>query len=144
MIPIAVLLTAVGLLISTVLATPGSAATISSGSTTAQHGVNVYVEENGESANQWQADATNEMKGIKSLDANAVAIAFPFYTPSLDANCVYANTANHCDESTSDPTSNSPAPARVAVLVKAAQLAGLHVLLRPLMDEANLGPDMAR
>jgi hypothetical protein len=96
------------------------------------------VEENGEAANQWQADATNEMKGIKSLDANAVAIAFPFYTPSLDANCVYAYTANKCS---GGPTSESPAPARVAVLVKAAQLAGLHVLLRPLMDEANLSPE---
>ena len=142
--PLAVLLAAVGLLISTVLATPGSAATISSGSTTAQHGVNVYVQENGESAAQWQADATNEMKGIKSLDANAVAIAFPFYTPSLDANCVYADTANGCDESASDPASASPVPARVAVLVKTAQRAGLHVLLRPLMDQDDLGPDYWR
>ncbi len=137
-VPVAVFLTAVGLLISTVLAIPGSATTLPSGSTTAQHGVNVYVEENGEAANQWQADATNEMRGIKSLDANAVAIAFPFYTPSLHANCVYAYTANECS---GGPTSKSPAPARVAVLVKAAQLAGLHVLLRPLMDETNLSPD---
>jgi len=142
--PLAALLAAVGLLISTVLATPGSAATISSGSTTAQHGVNVYVQENGESAAQWQADATNEMKGIKSLDANAVAIAFPFYTPSLDANCVYADTANGCDESASDPASASPVPARVAVLVKTAQRAGLHVLLRPLMGQDDLGPDYWR
>ena len=84
-------------------------------------GVNVYVEENGEAANQWQADATNEMKGIKSLDANAVAIAFPFYTPSLDANCVYAYTANDCDESTRTPTRSRRSPARMSVLVKTAQ-----------------------
>jgi hypothetical protein len=32
----------------------------------------------------------------------------------------------------------------VAVLVKAAQLAGLHVLLRPLLDQDNLGPDYWR
>ena len=27
----------------------------------------------------WQANATNEMKGIKSLGANSVEIVFPFY-----------------------------------------------------------------
>ena len=142
--PIAAFLAAIGLLVSVAAATPGGATTVPSGSTTAQHGVNVYVEENGEAANQWQADATNEMKGIKSLDANAVAIAFPFYTPSLDANCVYADTANDCDESTSDPDSKSPVPARISVLVKTAQIAGLHVLLRPLMDQDDLGPDYWR
>ncbi|MGD0391477.1 MAG: hypothetical protein ABSC41_02420 [Acidimicrobiales bacterium] len=137
-VPIAVLLAAaVGLLLSTVMATPGSAATIPSGSTTT-HGVNVFVEENGESASAWQTNATNEMKGIKSLHANAVAIAFPFYTPSLTANCVYANTINNCN---GGPFSLSPSPTRLAVLILAAQKAGLHVLLRPLMDETDLSPD---
>ena len=135
-VPMVALLAVIGLLLSMVVAAPGSAATIPSGSTT-QRGVNVYVSENGESAAAWKTDATNEMKGIKSLDANSVAIAFPFYTPSLDANCVYAYTSNRCG---GGPTSSSPAPARVAVLVHAAQLAGLHVLLRPVMDETDLSP----
>ncbi|MGD0394426.1 MAG: hypothetical protein ABSC41_17510 [Acidimicrobiales bacterium] len=136
MVPIAMLIATAGLLLSTLTATPGSAATIPSGATTT-HGINVYVEENGEPASAWLTDARNEMKGIKSLHANAVAIAFPFYTTSLKANCVYAYTANKC----TGPTSASPSPARLAVLIHAAQQAGLHVLLRPLMDETNLSPD---
>ena len=135
-VPIAVLLAAVGLLLSTVMATPGSWPPSFRSTTT--HGVNVFVEENGESASAWQTNATNEMKGINSLHANAIAIVFPFYTPSLTANCVYANTINNCN---GGPFSLSPSPTRLAVLILAAQKAGLHVLLRPLMDETDLSPD---
>ena len=129
-ISVAALLAAVGLLIPMLLATPGSAATIPAGSTTT-HGVNVYVTDNGESASAWQADAKNEMKGIKSLGANAVAIAFPFFTPSLDANCVYASTGNSCTGADPSSEAESPTAARLAVLVTVAQQAGLHVLFRP-------------
>ena len=139
-ISVAALIAAIGLLIPMLTATPGSAATIPAGSTST-HGVNVYVTDNGESGPIWLADAKNEMKGIKSLGANAVAIAFPFFTPSLDANCVYASTADNCTGADPSSEAQSPAAARLAVLVTAAQQAGLHVLFRPLMDETNLSPE---
>ncbi len=130
-IPVVVLVAAIGLL-TTLTATPGSAATLPSGSTPAQHGVNVYVTDNCQSTTVWQTYATNEMKGIKSLGANAVAIAFPFYTAGINANSVF--TADQCNGA-----EQSPSPTRIGVLVHWAQLEGLHVLLRPLLNQSSLG-----
>ena len=130
-ISVVVLVAAIGLL-TTLTATPGSAATLPSGSTPAQYGVNVYVTDNCQSAAVWQTYATNEMKGIKSLGANAVAIAFPFYTAGINANSVF--TADQCNGA-----EQSPSPTRIGVLVHSAQLEGLHVLLRPLLNQSSLG-----
>jgi hypothetical protein len=129
-----------GLLGSTLVGTSGGAAAISH-ATSAQYGVNVYVTDTCASSPTWQATANNESSGIKSLGANTIAIAFPFYTASLNSNSVFA--ANQCPGS-SDPdpavSPQSPTAARVAVLVKSAQAHGLHVLLRPELNEVDLRP----
>ncbi len=132
------MLVAISGLATALTATPGSAATLPSASTTPQYGVNVYVIDNCESTANWKTNATNEMKGIKSLDANAVAIAYPFYTSGLKSNSVF--TGNQCNgpyQRAIDP--QTPTTAQLTVLIHAAQLEGLHVLLRPLLYQGNLG-----
>ena len=102
-----------------------------------QLGIDVYVTGSCEPAAAWQANATNEMQGIRSLGANSVEIVFPFYALGATTNSVY--TADLCGEPEAIPVPlQSPSPARLAVLVHAAQAAGLHVLLRPLLDQSNL------
>jgi uncharacterized protein YjbI with pentapeptide repeats len=104
---------------------------------TPQHGIDVYVTDFCEPAAAWQANATNEMQGIKSLGANSVGIVFPFYATGPTTNSVF--TADLCGEQKAIPVPlQSPSPARLAVLVHAAQAAGLQVLLRPLLDQSNL------
>ena len=77
------------------------------------------------------------MQGIKSLGANSVEIVFPFYALGATTNSVF--TADLCGEPEAIPVPlQSPSPARLAVLVHAAQAAGLHVVLRPLLDQSNL------
>ena len=129
-VAVVVLFAIVGL-VTALLVTSGNSA-----ASTTQYGVNVYVTDNCEPAAVWQANATNEMRGIKSLGANSVAIAFPFYTTGLEANSVF--TTNQCHGPTATPYAQSPSPARVAVLVRAAQAEGLQVLLRPSLNESNL------
>ena len=105
--------------------------------TTPQLGIDVYATDSCEPAAVWQANATNEMKGIKSLGANSVEIVFPFYVAEPSENTVFA--ADLCGETKALPvTLQSPNPARLAVLVHAAQSAGLQVLLRPLLDQSNI------
>ncbi len=129
---ILVVLAIIGLLLAIVVPTSKS-----NGEASPQHGINVYVTDTCESAAVWHTNAVNEMKGIKSLGANAVAIAFPFYTTGLYASSVFvANQCNGPDQPTIDP--QSPSPSRVAVLVHVAQAQGLQVLLRPLLQENNL------
>ena len=102
-----------------------------------QRGIDVYTTDNCGPESLWQQYATNEMRGIKSLGANNVDIVFPFYTTGPTANSVFA--ADLCGEPEAIPVPlQSPSPARLAVLVHAAQLAGLHVLLRPLLDQSNI------
>lgn len=106
-----------------------------------QYGINLYVTENCVPSAVWQAEANNQMKSIKSLGANSVAIAFPFYTTGLTSNQIFA--ANHCPGSIDpDPELDpqSPTAARLAVLVRAAQTHRLFVLLRPELNEDVLRP----
>ena len=64
-------------------------------------------------------NATNEMKGIKSLGANSVEIVFPFYVAEPLRTRLFA--ADLCGETKALPvTLQSPNPARLAVLVHAA------------------------
>lgn len=106
-----------------------------------QYGINIYVTDNCVSPAVWQAEATNQMKSIKSLGANSVAIAFPFYTTGLHSNQVFA--ANQCPGSVDpDPALHpqSPSAARLAVLVRTAQTERLFVMLRPELNEDVLRP----
>ena len=63
---------------------------------------------------------------VRSLHANAVAITFPFFMAGPGASRVYATGA-------------TPTPAQLAVVVRAAERAGLYVTIRPLLDETDLG-----
>jgi len=62
---------------------------------------------------------------VIGMEANAVAITFPFFTESLTASTV------HADERT-------PSPERVGLVLAQAKAMGLRTTLRPLLDEANL------
>jgi hypothetical protein len=64
---------------------------------------------------------------IVGLDANSLAISFPFYTPDITANTVGAKSA-------------TPSPARVAILIQEARRAHLRVTVRPILNEASLDP----
>jgi hypothetical protein len=102
-----------------------------------QRGIDVYVTDSCDSATVWQSNATNEMRSIKSLGANSVEIVFPFYTTAPNATTVFS--ADLCGEPEAAPVPlQSPSPARLAVLVRAAQLSGLQVLIRPLLDQSNI------
>jgi uncharacterized protein YjbI with pentapeptide repeats len=102
-----------------------------------QYGIDVYTTDNCASPSVWQSEATNTMQGFKSLGANSVGITFPIFTPEATSNSVF--TADLCNEPAATPVPlQSPSPARLAVLVHAAQVAGLHVLLRPEIQESNL------
>jgi hypothetical protein len=140
-LPAVGILAVLGLFGSVLVTTPSSAGASANAATTTQYGVNVYVTDNCVSPAVWQANATNEMNGIKSLGANSVAIAFPFYTTGLTANSVFA--ANKCPGSADpDPSlaPQSPTPAQLSVLVQTAQNLGLQVLLRPQLNEVDLRP----
>jgi hypothetical protein len=105
--------------------------------TTPQRGIDIYAPDVCQTAAAWQQNATNEMRGIKSLGANSVSIAFPFYTTSPTSNSLFG--ADLCDNPESPlPPLQSPTPARLAVLVRAAESVGLQVMIRPLMEQSNL------
>ncbi len=102
-----------------------------------QHGIDVFAQDNCQPDAEWQQNATNEMQGIKSLGANSVSIAFPFYMTGPTTNTVF--TADLCSQAEPSPVPlRSPSPARLAILVQAAESAGLQVMVRPLMDQSNL------
>jgi hypothetical protein len=95
-------------------------------------GINTYFTYNCQTVQQIDQWATTEVSQYKALHANAIAIAFPLYTPSLTSNSVVAMT------SCSDPTQQSPTADIIGDVVKIAHHAGLSVLLRPLVDQQNL------
>ena len=73
-----------------------------------------------------EAAASADIAYVKSLHANSVAISFPFFMAAKSSDTVVAKDT-------------TPTPAQLAVLVYDAQLAGLYITLRPLLDETNLG-----
>jgi hypothetical protein len=62
---------------------------------------------------------------VVGLEANALAVSFPFYVDSISAVAVR-------------PDPRTPAPARLAILLDEARRAGLRTTVRPLMDQNNL------
>jgi hypothetical protein len=109
-----------------------SAAAVRPHTATYQYGFNTYVTYNCIGATLEDKWAKTQFAAFKALKANSVAIAFPLYTDSLTSNNIYAKDV--C----SDQAYQSPPPAILAGVVQAAHKAGLHVLLRPLLDETNL------
>ena len=61
-----------------------------------------------------------------SLNANSVALTFPFYTRGITASSVYA-----------DPVT-TPSPAHIAIFLAQAAKSHLRVMLRPILNENAL------
>jgi len=99
--------------------------------TSNQLGMNTFVPYNCESIPSWSSTATTQIQAFKSLGANAVALAFPLYTDSLNSNSFYAKDV--CNTQYQTPT-----PEELATIVDIAHAQGLQVFLRPLLYEANL------
>lgn len=78
-----------------------------------------------------RAKAARVMDYATSLEANAVSVSFAFYTDGLRSNSLH-------------PGEETPSPERVAAVVAVAHDHGLHVTLRPLLDERILQPDKWR
>lgn len=73
-----------------------------------------------------KAAAAADAAFIKSLHANAVSISFPFFMASRNARGVYASR------------SVTLTPAQLALVIRVERRAGLHVSVRPMLDERNL------
>ena len=95
---------------------------------TAQLGVQVYWVSNPRDREKdvW-GKAQRVVDYVVGLKANAIAVSFPAYMTRIDGTQVL-------------PGPGTPPPDRVEILVRQAHAAGLRVTLRPLLDEAALGP----
>ena len=122
---------------STVLGGTAQAATLASGTPVltvsaarqrlaSDLGVDVYLNPYGTAAQQ-QADDARILNYVVSLGANAVAIDFLFGTNGLRPTKVYGTAGK------------TPSVSYVALAVQQARARGLRVLIRPLLDESNLG-----
>jgi hypothetical protein len=93
-----------------------------------QWGVQAYWPDNpGDLLSTIWTKAQRIVDYIVELDANSICISFPFYTPSIDGSTVSAGAG-------------TPSPARVGILIREARRAYLRVTVRPILDEATLGP----
>jgi hypothetical protein len=116
-----------GLLVGSVVGieAAGSASSSSAARTTHQYGVNAQFYDYGLSGTLLSLYAHNDFAYVKSLGGNAVIITIPFEMPSLTANNI-------------TPQSWTPTSARVGIVIADARALGLHVTLRPLVDQSNL------
>jgi hypothetical protein len=69
--------------------------------------------------------AETDIQYVKSLHANALSVAFPFFTNGPKSSSVHASP-------------ETPSPAELELLAKDAKKAGLYFSLRPLLDDAAL------
>jgi hypothetical protein len=67
--------------------------------------------------------AAADVAYIKSLHANAVSISFPLFMTGPTSSTIYTKAS-------------TPTPAQLAVIIRAAERAGLYVSVRPLLDES--------
>lgn len=116
-------------------AIPGGASTLNRApaATTFQYGMDTLVLDGCQDGITWNRVATTEAKAFKKLGANTVGITFPMYTDSKTSNNFYGKLS--CNPAQDFHT---PSTARLAVVIDAAHAAGLKVLLRPFLDQANL------
>jgi hypothetical protein len=104
----------------------------SKSSPTVQLGLDTYFTYHCQPASTIESWADVEVGQFKALGANSIGISFPLYTSSMTSNDVFARTV--C----SGTAYESPPTSILSVVVSAAHAAGLTVLLRPMIDEANL------
>jgi hypothetical protein len=88
-------------------------------------GIQVYWNSAGTIAGQ-EADANRIFNYVVSLGANSVGINFFFYTDGVTPTSVYGMPGT------------TPSPATIAMVASIARKHGLRVLIRPLLNEANL------
>jgi hypothetical protein len=95
---------------------------------TPQLGVHVYWESNNADpeAVVWRK-AQRIVNYVTGLNANALTVSFPFFTPDIRASSV-------------GPKAHTPSPHRVEILLHEATLAGLRITVRPILDEKSLHP----
>lgn len=96
-----------------------------------QLGFDTYVQDLCQSAATWQSDASGQFTELKSLGANAVALAFPIYMTGTNSDTVYTKR-------TCSTTFQTPSTARLAVAIKEAHTLHLTVLLRPMVQQTVL------
>lgn len=92
-----------------------------------QLGIQVYWTANaGDSPAVVQAKARRIIDYVISLDANSIAVTFPFYTYGITSDKVYVSPAT------------TPSPADVAIFLAAAAKSHVRVTLRPILNESAL------
>jgi len=92
---------------------------------TAQLGVQVYWHTTGSAAGVRTA-ADTVLDYVVGLGANTVGLTFPFFTNGVHPTQVYG------------VASSTPDPATLAIVIGEAKARGLRVMLRPVLDEANI------
>ncbi|MEY9909164.1 hypothetical protein ABIA35_005399 [Catenulispora sp. MAP12-49] len=93
-------------------------------------GINLYWHTIGSNA-VVDATAGRLLNYVVGLGANSVAIAFPIFTDGVHPTRVYGTSGI------------TPSPAQLGRIIAAAKARGLRVMVRPLLDEANLLPSGA-
>jgi hypothetical protein len=91
-----------------------------------QLGIDVYWENNpADGDDAVRLKARRLLDQVIGMEANSVAVSFPFFVDPVSMNSVFV------DERT-------PSPERLGILVEEAQKSRLRVTIRPLMDTAGL------
>jgi hypothetical protein len=89
-------------------------------------GVHVYWEDNPlDDPDAIRRKAQRVLDQVVGMEANSVAVSFPFFADSISASTVRTDA-------------RTPTPARIAVFLHEARRSGLRVTLRPLLDQGNL------
>lgn len=100
-----------------------------------QDGISTYFPYGCEPISQVEDEARIQFTDDKALHANAVGIAFPIYDNTLTSSVVYAKLV--CGSGLQDST---PPVSVLEQVVRVAHSLGLHVLLRPSLDQSRFGP----
>lgn len=90
-------------------------------------GVHVYwVNSPADSDEVVRLKARRLLDHVVGMEANAIAVSFPFFTDSITSSSVYADH-------------RTPPPARLGILIEEARRSGLRTTFGPLLDQTNLG-----
>lgn len=120
------------------LSLPSRSAEAPATATTPQYGINTYLSYHCQRYVTYLDWTSTQLEAFKALGANAVALAFPLYTPSITSDSVYP--ALNCKTA----KFQTPPTKLLAEVVAQAHALGLHVLLRPLVDETALYRESSR
>ena len=92
-----------------------------------QRGIDInFYDGNFGPGNTVASESPDYVNYVKNLGANWLSITFPVFDASRTSSVVVRRAS-------------TPTPADLSILIKDAEAAGLSVLLRPLLDDSNLG-----